>query len=61
MLFELCMFAIVLGLSLMVAQIMGGLLMLNIVMSKKFMKKYASKVGDLTNVFVEEFEEKTEL
>lgn len=39
MLFELSMFAIILGLTLTSAQIMGGLFLLNVISSKKVLEK----------------------
>ena len=50
-------FALVLAVALTVAQIMGGLLMLNIMFSEKFMRNYTKRVKEMTEIIIEEMEE----
>lgn len=54
---DFIVFALVLAVTLTVSQIMGGLLMLNIMFSEKFMRNYTKKVKDITEMIIEEMEE----
>lgn len=55
MLFELIIFALVLSVGLMVALVMGGLLLMNIMTSEKVMSKYTKKcMNVVSDIIVEE-------
>lgn len=51
---------IVLGLTIVIAQIVAGVIMMKVFMSKRFLKKYTKIVMDLSNEVVAELIEESE-
>lgn len=51
---------IVLGLTIVIAQIIAGVIMMKVFMSKRFLKKYTKTIMDLSNEVVADLIEESE-